>query len=401
MRKLFLPILLLSTIIVNKSQAQANRAFAITGEGKGNYVWTAIREIDLSNGNVLRTLYSVGDAKQVQYNFLNVDAKVILPQQTGVPTANGVAATAFDAKNNRLYFSQMWGNDLRYIDLNSSETIVTVNTDINYSTGPRINESNVITRMTFAADGNGYALTNDGNQLIQFTTGNKPVITKLGALIDSKKNNGISVHSQSTSWGGDLIADVYGNLYLFTYRNQVFKINIATRIAEHIGTVKNLPANFTTNGAAVDMNGDVFVSSAIQTENYYKVNLSTLDAKPIDKTDATVYNASDLANANLAYQNKKANPVLEDVKLNNSISVYPNPVVNKTFAVQFDKLSAGNYSVELSDANGKRVITKTVVINGLQNEKINLPKGAASGLYFIKVTNNNGKSVYYDKVVVQ
>jgi hypothetical protein len=255
--------------------------------------------------------------------------------------------------------------------------------------------------MTFAADGNGYALTNDGNQLIQFTTGNKPVITKLGALIDSKKNNGISVHSQSTSWGGDLIADVYGNLYLFTYRNQVFKINIATRIAEHIGTVKNLPANFTTNGAAVDMNGDVFVSSAIQTENYYKVNLSTLDAKPIDKTDATVYNASDLANANLAYQNKKANPVLEDVKLNNSISVYPNPVVNKTFAVQFDKLSAGNYSVELSDANGKRVITKTVVINGLQNEKINLPKGAASGLYFIKVTNNNGKSVYYDKVVVQ
>lgn len=401
MKKLFLPILLLSAIISNKSQAQANRAFAITGEGKGNYVWTAIREIDLNNGNVLRTLYSASDAKQVQYNFLNADTRVILPQQTGVPTANGVAATAFDAKNNRLYFSQMWGNDLRYIDLNNSETVVTVNTDINYSTGPRLDESNVITRMTFAADGNGYALTNDGNQLIQFTTGTKPVITKLGALVDSKKNNGISVHNQCTSWGGDLIADVYGNLYLFTYRNQVFKINIATRIAEHIGTVKNLPSNFTTNGAAVDINGDVFVSSATQIDNYYKVNLSTLDAKPIDKNDATVYNASDLANANLAYQNTKANPVLEDVKLNNSISVYPNPAVNKTFAVQFDKLPAGNYSVELSDANGKRVITKTVAINGLQNEKINLPKGAASGLYFIKVTNNSGKSVYYDKVVVQ
>lgn len=401
MKKLFLPILLLSAIISNKSQAQANRAFAITGEGKGNYVWTAIREIDLNNGNVLRTLYSAGDAKQVQYNFLNADARVILPQQTGVPTANGVAATAFDVKNNRLYFSQMWGNDLRYIDLNNSETVVTVNTDINYSTGQRVDESNVITRMTFAADGNGYALTNDGNQLIQFTTGAKPVITKLGALVDSKKNNGISVHNQCTSWGGDLIADVYGNLYLFTYRNQVFKINIATRIAEHIGTVKNLPSNFTTNGAAVDINGDVFVSSATQIENYYKINLSTLDAKPIDKTDATVYNASDLANANLAYQNTKANPVLEDAKLNNSISVYPNPAVNKTFAVQFDKLPAGNYSVELNDANGKRVITKTVTVSGLQNEKINLPKGAASGLYFIKVTNNSGKSVYYDKVVVQ
>ncbi|CAF0783530.1 unnamed protein product [Rotaria sordida] len=38
--------------------------------------------------------------------------------------------------------------------------------------------------MTFAADGNGYALTNDGNQLIRFTTGDNPVVTNLGALVD-------------------------------------------------------------------------------------------------------------------------------------------------------------------------------------------------------------------------
>lgn len=400
MKQLFLPILLISAVISNQTKAQNNKAFAITGESKGNYVWTAIREIDLSNGSVVRTIYSTNEAKSVNYNFINGNARTVFPQQAA-PTANGVAATAFDAKNNRLYFSQMWGNDLRYVDLNTNELVVTINNDANFSTGQRVDESNVITRMTFGADGNGYALTNDGNQLIQFTTGNKPVINKLGALIDSKKNNGISVHNQCTSWGGDLIADVYGNLYLFTYRNQVFKINIATRIAEHIGTVKNLPTNFTTNGAAVDANGDVIVSSATQIDNYFKVNLSTLEAKPIDKSDATVYNASDLANANLAYQNTKANPVLEDAKMSNAISIYPNPAVNRTFAVQFDKLPAGTYSVELNDANGKRVITRTVAVSGLQNEKINLPKGAASGLYFIKITNSTGKSVYYDKVVVQ
>ncbi|MBP9214782.1 MAG: T9SS type A sorting domain-containing protein [Chitinophagaceae bacterium] len=400
MKKATLPILLLAALLSNNAQAQ-NKAYAITGESKGTYTWTAIREIDLSNGNVVKTIYSANSAQKVNYNFLNSVNRSNLPQQASSPTANGVAATAYDAKNNRLYFSQMWSNDLRFVDLNSNEMTVVVNNDEKYSTGPRVDESNVITRMAFGADGNGYALTNDGNQLIQFTTDNNPVITKLGALIDSKKNNGISVHNQCTSWGGDLIADAFGNLYLFTYRNHIFKINVATRVAEHIGTVKNLPANFTTNGAAVDENGEVFVTSATQTENYYRINLSTLEAKPVDKTEATVYNASDLANGNLAYKNTKSNPVLADIKLSNAISIYPNPAINKAFAVQFDKLPAGNYSIELTDANGKRIFTKTLGINGLQNEKINLPKAAATGLYFLKVTNSTGKSVYYDKLIVQ
>ena len=400
MKKATLPILLLAALLSNNAQAQ-NKAYAITGESKGTYTWTAIREIDLSNGNIVKTIYSANSAQKVNYNFLNSSNRSNLPQQASSPTANGVAATAYDAKNNRLYFSQMWSNDLRFVDLNSNEMTVVVNNDEKYSTGPRVDESNVITRMAFGADGNGYALTNDGNQLIQFTTDNNPVITKLGALIDSKKNNGISVHNQCTSWGGDLIADAFGNLYLFTYRNHIFKINVATRVAEHIGTVKNLPANFTTNGAAVDENGEVFVTSATQTENYYRINLSTLEAKPVDKTEATVYNASDLANGNLAYKNTKSNPVLADIKLSNAISIYPNPAINKAFAVQFDKLPAGNYSIELTDANGKRIFTKTLGINGLQNEKINLPKAAATGLYFLKVTNSTGKSVYYDKLIVQ
>lgn len=401
MKKTILPLLLLAALFSSNTQAQSNRAFAITGESKGTYNWTAIREIDLSNGAVVKTLYSVTDAKKFSYSYVGTENRNAFPVDASLPTANGAAAAAYDAKNNRLYYSPMWSNDLRYFDLNSNDIAVVINADLNYSTGQRVDESNVITRMTFGADGNGYALTNDGNQLIQFTTDSRPTVNKLGALIDSKKNNGISIHNQCSSWGGDLVADVYGNLYLFTYRNHVFKINVASRIAEHIGTIKNLPTNFTTNGAAVDVDGDIFISSAIQTDNYYRVNLSTLEAKPVDKSDATIYNASDLANSNLAYRNTKATPLLAEIKLNNSISIFPNPTVTKTFAIQFEKLPVGNYSIELNDANGKRVITKNIYISGLQNEKINLPKSASSGLYFIKVSNSNGKSVYYDKVVVQ
>lgn len=402
MKKITLPLLLVAALFAEKSTAQSNKAYAFTGETKGTYIWTAIREIDLSNGSVIRTLYSNNDAPNVSYTFINNDwgAQKVNPSNL-TPTINGVAAAAFDEKNNRLYFTPMWGNDLRYVDLNSKNISVVVNSDANFSTGKHVDESNVITRMVIGADGNGYALTNDANNFIQFTTGKNPVITNLGALIDSKNNNGISVHTQCTSWGGDLIADVYGNLYLFAYRGHVFKINPTTRIAEHLGVVKNLPENYTINGAAVDANGDVFVTSATLTTGYYKVNLSTLNATAIIKSEnEAVYNASDLASSNLAYRDAKNTPVTNVVR-NNGIAIYPNPVVNKTFAIQFDKMTAGNYTIEISDINGKKVIAKTLNINGVQNEKINMPKSSATGLYFIKVVNSNGNAVYTDKFVVE
>lgn len=401
MKRTILPMILLSTFFVSQSNAQTNKAYAITAETKGTYNWTAIREIDLSNGNVLRTLFSNTNKPEVNYEFINNNwqANKVNIQNLS-PTVNGVAAAAFDEKNNRLYFTPMWGTDLRYVDLNNSKMTVVVNSDATFNTGKRIDESNVITRMVIAADGNGYALTNDANQLIQFTTDKNPVITNLGSLVDSKKNNGISVHTQCTSWGGDLIADVYGNIYLVTYRNHVFKINPSTKIAEHIGSIKGLPENFTTNGAAIDANGDLFITSATQTVNYFKVNLSTLNASAIVKeNNEAVYNASDLANSNLAYRDTK-NTLVSTVVKNNGIAIYPNPVINKTFAIQFNKLPVGNYSIEISDVNGKRILNKAVSISGFLNDKITLPKNITSGLYFVKVNNSTGKMIYSDKLIV-
>jgi hypothetical protein len=402
MKKTILPILFCAPICFGSVFAQTNKAFAITSEMKGTIQWNAVKELDLSTGNIVRSIYSPSELKNVVFNFFNEKGIVSTDVSSlSIPTQNGVAATAFDAKNNRLYFSQMWGNDLRYFDLNSNELSVVINQDKNYSTGVRNDESNVITRMTFASNGNGYAITNDGNQLIQFTTDSKPSVTNLGALIDSKKNIGISIHNQCTSWGGDVVADVYGNLYLFTAKNNVFKININTKVAEFIGSVKNIPTNFTINGAAVDTNGDIFVSSAISTENYYTINLSTLQAKPVNKTEAAVFNASDLANSNLAYQNILAKPVLEQQNSNNNISVFPNPAVNNNFTLQFNTIPKGIYIIQLNDANGKTVVTNKVIINGLQNEIINLPKGISAGLFLLKVSDTKGKNYFSEKIIVQ
>jgi len=75
--------------------------------------------------------------------------------------------------------------------------------------------ANQITRMTIGKDGFGYALSNDGEHLIKFTTQGTPVIQDLGVLIDNPSNQ-VLVRSSCTSWGGDIVAAADGSLYLVT-----------------------------------------------------------------------------------------------------------------------------------------------------------------------------------------
>ena len=395
-------LFLLSLVLLQYAKAQTNKAFAITSENKGGLQWTSVKELDLTTGNVLKNIYTANDNVIIKTIVINKnDIASYNINNLNKPTQFGVAATAFDAKHNRLYFSQMWGNDLRYFDLNENQIAVVINQDKNYSTGDRTDESKVITRMAFAANGYGYAISNDGNQFIQFSTDENPTITNLGALIDSKKNTNISIHNQCTSWGGDIIADVYGNLYLFTIRNHVFKININTRIAEYMGAVKNLPNDFTINGAAVNANGDVFVSSAILTNNYYTINLSTLQASPVLTAEGSVFNASDLANENFAYQNTLSKPTTEKNIFNNNIAIFPNPVINKTFSLQFNNISNGKYYIEITDVNNNKIYNSYKLIKGIQNEKIELSKSIAAGYYFIKVLDEKGKIFHSEKKMIQ
>jgi sugar lactone lactonase YvrE len=405
MKKVYLPSMAIAAVLLSSSvNAQSNKAFAVTSETKGSFNWTVVREIDLGTGEVIRTLYDPSVNKKVIYDAAVAEARIANNVgQFAYPTAQGVAAAAFDADHNRLYFTNMRGYDLRYFDLNSGETRVVINNDMKFNTGVKYDEANVITRMTFASDGFGYALTNDGKSLVKFTTDQKPVVTNLGELIDAKGAT-ISVHSQCSSWGGDMVGDAYGNLYLVSMRNHIFKINTQTRITEYVGQIKGLPSEFTSNGMAVDNDGNLVVSSAVISSNYYRVNISTLEAVEIKKDGENIYNASDLANSNLLYKKKSSNELISraEVKGNYMVSVYPNPVTNKFFNVQFDRLVNGQYTLSLTDVSGRLVYEKALNINVTgQMEKINLPRGAGGGMYLVKLTGSDSKVVYSDKIVVQ
>jgi len=287
-----------------------------------------------------------------------------------------------------------------------------------------------ITRMVIASDGNGYAITNNANHLIRFTTGKNPVITDLGSLSDDVKNAGYSVHG-SGGYGGDVIADAQNNLYLVTANRNVFKISIDNKVAAYMGSIQGLPKGFTTNGAMVESGSKVIVCSSQSTQGYYRFDLNNLQAEKVSGS-AQVFNASDLANANLAFDKEKkkkkdkedkdiirqdvvvtetaAEPAPEEqargAKANevitpNAISVYPNPVTNGYVRLSFDNQPSGKYQVQFLDIGGKIISTQEVTINNkVQVEEFRLPAMMTSGNYLVKITNKTSNESVTNKLVV-
>lgn len=407
-------LLLLSTFILfllGSFAQNGNKAYAITGNGNGDFSWYNIREIDLSSGVVNKTLYDTKSKFQLfdaNTNKLISDLDENKKIARFYPTETMVAAAAYDKKHNKLFFSPLVLGQLRWLDLSSGidNPKFYMCTSQALSSGDVNDEANHITRMTIGADGNGYALTNDGNHLVKFTTGKKVVITDLGAIVDASANNQISVHNKCSSWGGDIVADAFGKLYLFTASKNVFKIDLETMLATHIGSITGLSGAYTLNGAAVDNDDNVIISSANTFEGFYKVNMKDLAATKLTSS-GQVYNASDLANSNLLFANLARNTVgsakliQREVIGNRFISIFPNPVLNNQFKITFDNNVSGEYNVTLTDVQGKVILSKQVFVESAgQSETIQLKTKPANGLYLIKITNANKRSVYADKIVI-
>ncbi len=395
------PVLFCLMLVLNKSYAQTNHFFAVTGKEMGMRGWSFMKAIDLSGKMPVQAL-SPSSANDMTY--LDALSGISPASFANVrPAKDSIAAIAYDSKYNRLYFTFMHGTDLRYFDLNNAAVkpfVVTHQQLKQFQAKP--GEEDVITRMTFASDGYGYALTNNGNHLIRFSTGQKITIQDLGSLVDGKNNAGNSVHSPCTSWGGDMIADAFGNLYLVTQRANVYKINPKTLVTDYVGVIKNIPADFTVNGTAADEDNTIVISCALKAANYYRFNLTTLEATIIPGKEEQMYNASDLAGSYLLYQNLATKKIdATEVKGNANISVYPNPVTGRSFSVSFSNVAKGNYSVELLDAAGRRLFNKVVNVVSAQTERIYLPANVNSGAFIIRVINMQQKNkIYTDKIVV-
>jgi hypothetical protein len=395
-----------STFFLNAQHT--SKTFAITGKANNNFFWGDIKQVDINTGKVNQTLF---EAEVTPFRLKFADNVAVASKSVvNNPTGLGVAACALDTRNNRLYFATMHFSDIRFLDLNKPDvnfTTVKENVISKNSKEAYQSEENQLTRMVIAADGYGYAISNDANHLIRFTTDKKSVVEDLGNLIDAENNQGISIHNKCTSWGGDVVADAFGKLVIISANHNLFEVDVRSRIATLTGTITGLPANFTTNGAAVDDEGNLVVSSANVFEGLYMVNMKNFAAVKVESKEPA-FNASDLANGNLLRQKEAAdliryNNIKAIASPGNSIDakVYPNPLTGGQFSVSFEGQPAGNYTIMVTDLAGKSLQSKKVsIVKSGQVESVRLVSRTSRGMYLVKVLSEKKQLAFLEKIVV-
>ncbi len=411
MKHKMLPALAVFCAALPVMAQHSSTAYIITGNTKGSFNWANVKLVDLGTGEVLQSVYNTTDPVTNVCNARTGKAITIASEKgvedaTRLPFAGLSAACAYDATHKRLYYTPLYLNELRYIDL-SKETpqICYFEGEAFSSNADRNNDANHFTRMVMGGDGNGYALSNDGNHFVRFTTGRKAVITDLGALQDDAFNDTFSIHKRSTGWGGDMVADVYGNLYVITAFHSVFKVDPAKRIATFITKIEGLPESFTTNGAVINDDGKLVVGSANVTDGYYEIDMYTWKITGL-KGGSNVFNPSDMANGNLAFQkDTKTIPVAGVIAADDKdgrISLYPNPVSTGVFRVNLPGKITGLLAIQVTDITGKLLHQQMVNATGYtQVAEVRMTQRPAQGVYMVKVLNNSKKAVFTDKLVVE
>ena len=408
----------LAAAVFNSSTLYAQNdhfAYAITDLSKEGAGWNALRKIDLQTGQYSDVLLNGTSDKLIVYDAvskkqLTQSADARYGTMLHSPFATGVAAAAYDKKHNRLYFTPMFVDQLRYIDLRTMKVYYVSEQPFTKMGSMHNDEGKIITRMVIAPDGYGYAISSDGNTFIRFSTAKKTTtIEHLGALVDDATNNGVSIHNRCSSFGGDMISDDKGNLLILTARNTVFTVNTESKVAKYLGNISGLEQNFTVNGAVVDGDGNLLVSSAVDGNKYYIVNPADWSAKPYKAVNG-VFRSSDLANSNFISTQRTPKLTNSEIqrlirpeeKFANMIAVYPNPVTASAIRLQFTKVPAGNYTVELRDILGRTVMQRKISIETeSQIQELKLDRRNTNGIYMVKVFDGTSQSVFTQKLVVQ
>lgn len=388
-RLFFGMVCLTSLLQVSQAKSQPDHlTYVVTAVNKGGTAWIALRTLDTRTGAFSGILLNLRDHDQ----------------QQAIPDSS-VAAIAYDRKANRLYYTPMNIDQLRYIELNTMETFPVAGQFFSKTGNYEIVNTGPINRMVIAPDDFGYTITNDGTHLMRFTTQGSPVLSDLGDLVEDPQNKEMTVHSICSNSGGDLAADDAGHLYLITGTNKVFKVDISSRKTTYLATVSGLPQKFTTSGVAVSEDGrQLLVSSSTWSEGYFFVDPETWAASPATVTKYS-YESADLANSNMLITKKGVHGdvfVSKNLDILNRIRVFPNPVLDDMVSIQFNELHPGNYTIQLANAIGKILIEQKVVITGsAQTESMHLTHYTAQGFYYVRILDEKNNVVSTQKLVVE
>ena len=97
--------LLLSTTFIaaslSVSAQDANKTFAITGDGNQDFMWMNIRQVDITTGKIVQDVYQ---REKTAFTMKDADSKTQSAAHRA-PTETMVAAAAYDKNQNKLFFT--------------------------------------------------------------------------------------------------------------------------------------------------------------------------------------------------------------------------------------------------------------------------------------------------------
>jgi hypothetical protein len=374
MKKLFISIAALMGSVA--LFAQDNEVYVVAGKSDVNYIsFDKIKVLDIK-GN----FSNVVPFTQMSLNSTNVVTKSQQADCTcDYGSTNYVAAMTVDKSGNLVCMSMLGTNIFKYED---GKVVTFQNNEV---VNDKWNEKLLFARMTTTPDGNIYALNNIGSELLRINAQDNYVVS-LGEV------NGFSairaqLSDERACYGGDMIADAQGNIYVLTAFRHIIKIDMQTVTAHYVGQITNLPEQFTVNGAAVLKDNRIILASS-QPNDFYVTDLSSLEAVHYAGNGSPVY---DLASK---YFLKGVEKAIYD----SSLSILPTVVKENYFNILSNTDIEGLSQVNIYGADGKLLQSQSKHISAGSNSVTigNFP----NGLYVVKIVNKKGETVNITKIEV-
>lgn len=360
--------------------------FALTGKETANIIFQDFRALDSKKGITETILLSDKDQPKIFSSKLN---KEIFEDKKSSANAlaSQMATLAVDERGNLVYMP-LFSSNIYILDSKTKDVTLLEN---NLSNPTACDTGSQFSRMTAGNDGNVYALSNSGSQLLKISRKNgKYTVVDLGNVKDDSGNRDNQLSKMQIGFGGDMIADDNNNFYVFSAMGNVFKVSLNNMKAKFIGKVKGLQNNFSINGAAVNSEGEIILASA-KGGVLHTLKLETLQAEPMNvNINLPIY---DLGSPYVLRSNKQ----IINIDKND---IYPTKVSEGFVNVRLGSSQTGNAIVKIYSLAGTLVIENK--INNISNSESKIELGKlTSGVYLVNVESENGKTIISKRIIVR
>ena len=366
--------LLFCSVFIAGYALQAQDITIATGLTPGKIDFQDFRKIDINNLNANQILLTKSDEIQLESQQLNVSKTCSCGKYIAAMTVS---------ENGDLVYLPMNGANIYSIDPSSKAGNSFA---INNSQVDNKNQSTYHARMTTGSDGFMYAINNGGTELLKISASGS--VQNLGA-IQLIGDQAKALGDDKLVYGGDMISDAFGNIYIFSAAAHVFKINPNNLSANYVGKINGLADGYTVNGAAVMKDGSVLLATSSR-HGFYTMDINTLEASFKANYDLPVY---DMASPYFLRQN-----LMDEItKASSSYSLYPTIVKDSELNIVSKSTENSTLNVTVWNINNKQVYSNTLTLNAIGDYKVSLNGSLQPGIYVLKAVNQEGNEVINTK----